>query len=255
MNFVSKIGKFKIPDLAAYGLVFLLFFSIGIMGGKVIGKNKLFKIFQDRGISIKSEAKLSSDQHNYLVIGVDQIKSSNPNLESIWLLISFPGKSSLTLIPVYPTVEGGIPLADSTLAELFSISAEGIPGTGFSDHLREQIRWDNYILIDMAGYAAVFEFLDQGKPDFEVTSTLTSLPPVWQDPVGALQAQTQLMNAACTQASNLPGKINTIEFIQNIQPHFHTDINWEEIIQQWSFEQQDSFQINCEFPTLVLEIQ
>ncbi len=255
MNFVSKIGKNKIPDMAAYGLVFLLLFSIGIMGGIVIGKNKLFQIFQDNNISIKSEDRFSNSQHKYLVIGVDQIKSPNPNLESIWLLISFPGKSSLTLIPVYPTVEGGIPLADSTLAQLFSISGEGIPGTGFFDHLREQIWWDNYILIDMAGFAAVLEFLNQAEADFEVTSTFTSLPPVWQDPVGALHGQTQLMNTACTQASNLPGKINTIEFIQNIQTHFHTDINWEEIIQQWSFEQQDSFQINCEFPTLVLEIQ
>ena len=33
------------------------------------------------------------------------------------------------------------------------------------------------------------------------------------------------------------------------------DLNWEEVSKNWSFKLPDSLQIDCEFPTLVLEIQ
>jgi hypothetical protein len=255
MYSVSKIGKYITPDLAAYGTVFLLLFFIGIMGGRIIGKNKLFQDFQEKEMIVESDSSIGNGQRNLLAIGVDQIKSPDPILESIWLLISFPGKSSLTLIPIYPTVEGGVPLADSTLAQLFSISAEGIPDINFFDHLRDQIWWDNYFLIDKEGFTAVLELLNRSEPDFEVASNIASLPPAWQDPDGALQGQTQLMKMACVRTSKLLGQIKTSEFIQKIQPHILTDLNWGEISQQWSFGQPDSLQIDCEFPTLVLEIQ
>ena len=255
MYSVSKIGKYITPDLAAHGLVFLLLFFIGIMGGRTIGKNKLFQDFQEKEIIADSESSLGKGQQNLLVIGVDQKNTPDPILESIWLLISFPGKSNLTLIPIYPTVEGGIPLADSTLAQIFSISAEGEPDTKFFNHLRDQLWWDNYILMDKEGITAVFEFLNQPEPDFEIAATIASLPAAWQDPDGAVQGQAQLMNMACERTSKLLGQIKTREFIQEIQPHIQTDLNWEEVSKNWSFELPDSLQIDCEFPTLVLEIQ
>ena len=254
MYSVSKIGKYITPDLAAHGLVFLLLFFIGIMGGRTLGKNKLFQNFQEKDLTADSESSIGSGQRNLLVIGVDQKKSPDPILESIWLLISYPGKSNLTLIPIYPTIEGGIPLADSTLAQIFSISSEGVPDTKFFNHLKDQLWWDNYILINKEGISALFEFLNQSEPDFEVAATMASLPAAWQDPDGALQGQSQLMKMACERTSKLLGEVNFSKFIQEIQLHVHTDLNWEEVSQNWSFRPPASLQIECEFPTLVLEI-
>ena len=254
MYSVSKIGKYITPDLAENGLVFLLLFFIGIMGGRTLGKNKLFQDFQVKGMIADSESNSDRGQRNLLVIGVDQNNSPDPILESIWLLISYPGKSNLTLIPIYPTVEGGIPLADSTLAQIFSISPEGVPDTRFFNHLRDQLWWDNYILINKEGISGVFELLNKSQPDFEIAATIASLPAAWQDPDGALQGQSQLMKMACERTSKLLEQIKISKFIQDIQPYIQTDLNWEAVSQTWSFEPPDSLQIECEFPTLVLEI-
>ena len=255
MYSVLKIGKYAAPDLAAHGLVFLLLFFIGIMGGRAIGKSKLFQDFQVLKMFADSESSIGDGQRNLLVIGVDQGNSPDPILESIWLLISYPGKSNLTLIPIYPTIEGGKPLADSTLAQIFSISSTGGPDPMFFNHLRDQLWWDNYILINKEEINGLFEFLNQSQPDFEIAETIASLPAAWQDPAGALQGQSELMKMACERTSKMVGQINISKFIQEIQLHIETDLNWEEVSRNWSFGPPDSIQIECEFPTLVLEIQ
>ena len=101
----------------------------------------------------------------------------------------------------------------------------------------------------------MFEVLNQSQPDFEIAETLASLPAAWQDPAGALQGQSHLMQMACERSSKLLSQINISKFIQEIQLHIETDLNWEEVSQNWSFGPPDSLQIECEFPTLVLENQ
>lgn len=253
MNFVSRIGKYRFPDFAAYGLIFLLLFTMGIMGGKFIGKNILSEdlSFGNRGRS--TGASINSKQKNYLMIGIDQMSKSNPNLESIWLLTPSAQMDKLDFYPVYPTVENGIPLADSTLNQLFTISKHGGPGIAFIDYLERQIAWDHYILIDRIGFAAVMDFLNQGEPEFEVNSTLNSLPLAWQDPAGALESQAKLLSETCGLVANLPGDGKTIAFIQGIQDHFYTDINWKTSDQSTIYDSTDFDQIECDFPNIVLE--
>jgi hypothetical protein len=255
MNFGSKIGRYKRVDLAVYGLIFLLLFFIGIMGGRRIGKYKLFHNIQESFSANRTESTFGSGQHNYLVIGTDDINSSDPILESIWLLIAFPGRSNLTMIPIYPTIENGIPLADSSLSQLFEISAQGIPETTFLGRLQEQIHWDYYVVIDKVGFSDLVKFLSHPDSDSNNSSILASLPLAWEDPAGALSGQTKLLMQVCAQTSNLSAQIQTIELIKKNQSHFQTDIDWEETLSQWSIEDSNLSRIDCEFPSSVLDIQ
>lgn len=253
MNFVSRIGKFRFPDLAAYGLIFLLLFTIGLMGGKDIGKNILPEDFSFGDHGRSTVGRINNINKSYLMIGVDQLSKSNPNLESIWLLTTSTQKGKISFFPVYPTVENGIPLADSTLGQVFTISKHGVPGTAFINYLDEQITWDHYIVIDRIGFSALMEFLNQGKSDFKVKSMLNSLPLAWRDPAGALERQTNLLSEVCARVSDFPEEGRTIAFIKGNRDHYKTDINWNDSDHRTILDSKESDQIDCDFPNLALE--
>lgn len=204
-----------------------------------------------------SDSRIRTGQRNLLIIGVDHLDSPEPTLDSVWLLISIPGNAILTLIPIYPTIEGGTTVADNSLAQMFALTSQKTPENEFLDRLGHQIWWDNYLIFDQKGVATVLDTLIQVSDDtstLDVSTPLTSIPPAWQDPDGALNHQTRLLEFVCLQASKLTQPTEIINFIDSIKPKFYSDLDWEEASQRLSSEQQDKFHFKCEFPTLTLGI-
>jgi hypothetical protein len=82
---------------------------------------------------------------------------------------------------------------------------------------------------------------------------LESIPSAWENPNEALQRQTELLKTACKQLERLPNSIKSEILIQQIDDQIYSDLNWSEFIRGWSSNRPVGYQIECEFPTLILE--
>ena len=98
-------------------------------------------------------------QRNLLVIGVDHLSAAQPQLESIWLVMYFPGKLDLTFVPLYPD-PGEKPAAQSSpLAASFSLDKAGHPSRAFFRQLEDQVWWNNFLVIDQTATRALIDLV------------------------------------------------------------------------------------------------
>jgi hypothetical protein len=180
---------------------------------------------------------------------------AKPDLESIWLLITYPEISNLTLVPIYPSTQEDSKTADLELSQTFAITEQQTPHSEFLELLREKIHLDNYLILDQKGVSSVLRILHQfgeGLPGKENQTNSLLLPQTGQRVNRSLENQVQIWSGICLELTRISkaGKIENL--IQKISPHVRTDLKWGEFSPQWSFEQPKDFQIGCEFPTLIL---
>ena len=202
-----------------------------------------------------SASRINNGQQNLLVITVDQFTSAKPALESIWLLITHPDISNLTLVPIYPSNQEDPKTADLILAQTFAMTAQQTPNSEFLELLQKKIYLDNYLILDQKGVSSVLRILHQfaeGLPGKENQTSVILLPQTGEGVDRSLENQVQIWYGICLELSRISkaGKIEGL--IRKISPHIRTDLKWEEFSSQWSFEQPKDFQIGCEFPTLLL---
>lgn len=226
----------------------------GIVGGKLIGNNYLFQNFQVNQVTTEKSVIMGNGQRNLLVIGVQDLISPEPVLESLWLLILFPRDANISLIPIFPNPDSEIFPQYNSLMKSFSLNSQQIPEPIFLDQLRQQYWWDSYILIDKVGLSKVLEVIHHFS-SVNLGTILESIPSVWENPNEALQRQTDLLKIACKQLERLPISTKSEILIQQMEDQFYSDINWTELVQAWSSRKSVGYPLECEFPTLILENQ
>lgn len=198
-----------------------------------------------------------NDQHNILLIGVEDIKPTGANLESMWLVIVMADSSDLTLIPIFP--------ADSTKPDLkMMISSSSIeftpaltPKESYLAALREKIWWDNYIIIDRLGFRILTKMLENGETeqtgigtihkDYEIQQKLEHLSAPFRTQVS------QILNL-CDRYGNYPTQLEFEILSRILGSHFITDLNMKEAEQTNLESFQETRRAGCEFPTLDLTI-
>jgi hypothetical protein len=195
---------------------------------------------------------MGNGQRNLLVIGVQDLSIPEPVLESVWLLILFPGDASITLLPIFPDPNGDYSSPNKSLMNSFGLNSQQIPEEVFFDQLHQQFWWDNYILIDKVNLSRALNVIHR-LSGVELGTILESIPSSWKNPYKALQKQTELLNTACNQLKSFPNSTQTEILIQQIDDHIHTDLNWNELMRGWSSNQPIGHEVECEFPTLILE--
>jgi hypothetical protein len=246
---------FKIPDQASYVAVFLVLFFIGIVGGRSIGMIMFSRVPSQKDFVENSASIINNGQHNLLVITVDQLASAKPVLESIWLLITYPEVSNLTLVPIYPPSQQDLINDDLTLAQTFVMTAQQTPNSDFLELIREKIYWDNYLIVDQKGVSNILRILKQyadGLPGKENQTNSILLPQTGQEIDRSLENQVRIWNGVCLELSRISNAGEMENIIQQISPHIRTNLVLEELSQQWLLEQPNDFQMGCEFPTLFL---
>ena len=202
-----------------------------------------------------SASVINNGQQNLLVITVDQLALAKPVLESVWLLITYPEISNLTLVPIYPSIQEDSLTADLMLAQTFAMTAQQTPHSEFLELLREKIYWNNYLIVDQEGASSVLRILHQYSeriPGQKNQMNSILLPQTGQEIDRSLENQVQIWNGICLELTRISkaGKIE--DLIQEISPHVRTNLKWEEFSPHWSFEQPIDFQMGCDFPTLIL---
>lgn len=256
MDFLKIFGRYKIPDQAFYAGVFLVLFLIGIVGGRSAGLITLSIVPFRKESADDSTFRIDNGQQNLVVITVDQLALAKPALESIWLLITYPEISNLTLVPMYPSIQEEVKIADLILAQTFTMTTQQTPHSEFLELLREKIYLDNYLIVDQEGVSSILRILHQfseGLPGKEKQANSILLPQTGQGVDGSLENQVQIWRGICLKLTQISKAGKMEDLIQKISPHFRTNLKWEDFSSQWLFEQPEDFQLGCEFPTLILD--
>jgi len=213
------------------------------------GDNSRFQGLAIPGFSPVPLSPPATGQRNLLVIGIDDLSSPSPRLESVWLVSFFPGQSTFTLFPIYPDILENNKSDHEALAKDFSLDANDTPNQAFFDLLGQETWWNNYLVIDEAGWAAILDFLGGVVIDgrlLDGSGAPVSLT-LWDDPSASAGGQAALLQAACLRAASLHQE-EVIQGLSLLAPHLRSDLDLTQAPQDWSTEPGSRLGLHCEFP-------
>lgn len=176
-------------------LIFLVFllpgFHLGVKWGTTAG------VASDRlPATTVTPAATILHQRNLLIIGVDRLQEPAAELKSLWLVIYYPDKPRVDLLPIFPSIQEKNPMQSQTIA----ITSRNEPTGAFWDQIEgRDILWHGYVLVDKEIVNAITASLDvagnyQGA--FEGSGE--------EDPLGSLKAQARFWRKFATDSRALP---------------------------------------------------
>jgi len=201
-------------------------------------------------------------QNNVLLIGVDDLESPAPRLESVWLILYITQTPHFTLMPIYPNKppKAGKPASpDSDLAKLFQGDPQGPPGPDFFSELKARgLWWSGYILIDRQALSEIIEKVSGlstvGESE-DPAQAVARVPFAGKDPQGAYLMQAEIAQDLCRAAANL--NADHISKIENLfllySRHIQSDIDREQAAAELVGMLVQGSSITCEFPSLALD--
>lgn len=198
---------------------------------------------------------IDNGQQNLLIMTIDRLASVNPEIKSIWLLITYPELYKLILVPIYSAIQENPTIGDVDLEQAFALTENKTIDPEFSDMLHERFHWDYYLIVDHKRGSIILKILAQIANGFHIEDDQTPqvlLPHTGVEMDRSLYDQVQLWDGVCLELSKISNPEELDNLFRRISPYIHTDLRWEEFLHQWSFDQPKSHQINCEFPTLTL---
>ena len=244
------------PHLAFYAGIFLIFLATGVWSGRSLGSSGSFlsppSLLPDSPKAVQAPTIAPAiDQRNLLVIGVDQLRAAQPELESAWLVMYFPGKPDFTFLPIYPMPgEQGIQ-ASSALMASFSLDTAGRLNPAFLHQLADWIWWNNYLVIDQTGMIALINMLG-GIPSknqyLDGAQVMARMPSSSQDSNAAYASQVSLLASLCSQTKIPPSKKAIATTLQTIQTNLTTDLDLIDSLDIWLDPNKKSLAVRCEFP-------
>jgi hypothetical protein len=235
MRIQHSIKSSSFQDFALYIPIFLVLFMIGFLGGRAAGMS--YYIQAPDNDNLTSATNRGNGQRNLVLLLVDQLSGQQPQLEGIWLLITLPQSSTLTLVPVYP---GHIHKTQS-IQESFVMTEGNQPGPEFLDVLTEQFLWDDFLVIDREGISSALNTLD--RTGIEASTAFPQL---------SLEEQTSLLQSMCEHLSRFENRNDFNIWFDQVSPHFSTKISWDNFpLNTWGTEGIED-KLGCEFPTLNL---
>ena len=203
----------------------------------------------------RQETDLSEleDQHNILVIGVDNLASPAPRLESTWLVMYFPDLAHVSFVPLYPlTASTGVE-SNQTLQLAFEIARDGSPSPIYLDYLASLgVWWDHYILLDRTALA---ELIDSSA-GLKTTDGPTGMQLVSRvdapsgDPTAVIQAQMGLIATVCRGNTQSALTASPEAILANLSGHLHTNLNTKLIHRTLHQMMKVAGSLVCEFPTI-----
>jgi hypothetical protein len=244
------------PHLAFYAGIFVIFLATGMWGGRIIGSSGSFLSSPSRLSDSPKAARVptivpATDQRNLLVIGVDQLSASQPELKSAWLVMYFPGKPDFTFLPIYPTPDEQGVKASSNLQTSFSLDTIGRPNPAFLHQLAERIWWTNYLVIDQTAMIALINMVggvplnNQYLDGAQIMARMSSSS---QDSNETYASQVSLLASICGEAKNLPSKKSIVTTLRKIKTNLTTDLDLIASMDIWLDPNKKSIAVRCEFP-------
>jgi len=218
------------------------------------------------------------EQRNLLVIGVNQLNSAQPVLESAWLVLYSPGLPHFSFIPLYPLQDTSRPDLEQAIQTAFKVDRNKTPSAAFLNALRSSgAWWNHYLLLDELALA---ELIDMSASP-TLPERLTGLQLVAESLEGSsarspVATQARLISAFCRGAVHPAYPTDIAALLDRFSDHLSTDMKSRQILNElrWLFNPDQAGQpgtaeeledssatsqasgtaIVCEFPTIQEEI-
>ena len=200
--------------------------------------------------AIPSVSIPDNHQFNLLIIGVDDFKKPDAQLESIWLIAHAENTSRVSLIPIFPSPDN--PVQNLVLAERFSLE-HGKPGNEFWEAMQNtNFWWKGYIITDMSATINLIDKMGgitiQGRL-LNGNQTVSSIPPWESDPLMAVEYQMYLFEGVCNQIADHQ-KINLKTASDLLSVSMRSNKKANEAFTEWSSQTELHGRLSCSFPTL-----
>jgi hypothetical protein len=195
----------------------------------------------------------SEEQRTVVLIVADDMQAATPRLVSVWVVLYRPDIPLMSFLPIYPHNTLTSPSKPPDLAGIFSLNPDQTPSGLFANALRSyRFEWTGYIMTDEMALAKTVNWL-QGIQLSSNTANgdaaIASLINPWEDPLGALKSQQNLLEALCVKVATLTPEANWLELAGTLLPqHLHTSLSLEQAIKDWKQLASGTDPIHCDIP-------
>lgn len=201
----------------------------------------------------KTNPKKGNGQWNLLIIAVDKLTAPQPTLIGLWLVITSPGNSNLTLVPIYPTSNLPSGLKNIAWQEAFSINQKQKLNADFLEVLSEHLLWDEYLMVDSNDIETILDQFTQNKLMFMANSTPEGDESVDRLNIDRnLDRQIEIWQAVCGELNTKSDSNELANWIDQIEPYVHTSFELNGLPHLQNNQANTHSQFTCEFPTLAL---
>jgi hypothetical protein len=167
------------------------------------------------------------EQHNLVIVHVDQLDSRKPKLVSIWFVSLFFMENvspTLTFAQIYPSQTNA--KLNQALERSFNLNDNGDPQGGFWKTISGlRIKWEGYLLVDNVTAQTALEWVDGPADYVSILSGGANRTPV----------TSQFVMQTCTSLSGL-AKRKTDPFTWGalVPNHFRSDLRMEVALSYWN---------------------
>ncbi len=194
----------------------------------------------------------TGEQHTIILIQADDLLQASPKLISIWLLFYYPDHPKLTMLLLYPPVDGRNGIKARSLGQEFALTSNETLAPNFYATLQNfGFKFNGYIITDDYSLAQWIDWLgginlDHSNDLKNGATVLKSLPP--PDMVNNRETwMKQVSSCVCDKLSMLPIDANWFTLMNNITPnHFHTNLSVDLLMGDWKKIKSGAEPITCE---------
>lgn len=203
------------------GLTFLVFALIGFL--LAYRADSLSRLPLARRIALQDR------QNNLLLIRVDDLRSQQPVLRSVWVILRFRSESqtALTFLRLFPDAD--VPQRGERVSQAFGLTNRGEPAPGFLRKLEEQgVKTSAFFVVDDEGMGQVGAWV---RNAFGKVNT---------------SEDAEILQWGCAVFSSEP-RMNLPEFNWlTFAEHLQTNLAFDDLMAEWSSLISSSSPLRCE---------
>ncbi len=190
-------------------------------------------------------------QHDAMILTVDDSDSTLPRLVSIWYFVIYPDDDSVIFLPVFPSINLQHQEWNYEIASNFRLTNDGLPEPSTLQKIHDLgILWHgDYVVFNQSAILEMAAFLGSQDPQYKI-SNIGALTTWEEDALSAVQSQAALLGELCDLTSLTIGANHIVSFTRALSPHLQTNIAPERISADWQHLASYSNQLDCQFPTL-----
>lgn len=239
-------------------LTFLVFIGLGFTVGSNIWDNNVTQVETSFPKTLPEPLlSLPDGERILLLAGVDNFNTSQPQLESLWLLTYYLEDAPIQFLPIYPSGINPPTELERTLINTFSLENDNGKTSlnpEFLGILSDSNYWvSGYLVFDSYAYAQAINLIG-GLPTHQGSLSgeqiLDSIPLAAEDPHAAHVQQILSLGQACQTISRMPSHPNWQSMVHLFaDKHIFTNLNPNGLLVELQQLTVEPSRVRCEFPS------
>lgn len=204
---------------------------------------------------------LNNGQRSLLLIWVDSMETSKPELISLWLISYLPSNSTVQFLPIFPTGDEILSDWDNSLVSSFSVdrlfdlntkNIKVFPGQKFTKFLEESnYWWSGYFIFDQSHIDSMLDLVknESSTQNLSGNQVIQSNSGAFTIPAEVNQTSFSTLQSICQKLSDLSSEQDISQVITKLSVLYISNLDVHQILQEWDGLLSKGSTLNCEFPT------